>query len=158
MTLSAADLQWDALMRLMPDYEAWKQASGRERSKVATKNLRSHPHIAARHFERRFNTFLRLVLVPKFNVKDYWMRIEFQGRGSSHTHFFLWCDGLPDFDVSSPEGRAEFAALWHRHIRAENPEPERVSGLYDTSALQTDNEELKNTMASLRHGQPCPAS
>ena len=148
MTLSAADLQWDALARSMPDYDLWKQASGKDRIRIATKNLRLNPHIAATHFERRFNHFLHSVLIPKFNVKDYWMRIEFQGRGSSHSHFFLWCEGPPPFDVESPAGRDQFAELWHRHVRGVNPEPERTTGLYDTSALQSDNLELKNTMAN----------
>ena len=149
MTLSAADLQWDALARSMPDYRLWKQASGKDRIRIATKNLRLNPHIAATHFLRRFNTFLQQVLIPKFNVKDYWMRIEFQGRGSSHSHFFLWCEGPPPFDVESQAGRNQFAELWHRHVRAVNPEPERISGLYATSALQSDDLELKNTMANL---------
>ena len=34
--------------------------------------------------------FLLKCFNPKFKVKDYWWRIEFQHRGSPHVHGFFW--------------------------------------------------------------------
>ena len=50
---------------------------------------------------------------PLGSVIDYWMRIEFQMRGSPHVHSFLWIDGAPK--VSTVEGRQQAAQLIHIH-------------------------------------------
>jgi len=70
----------------MPNYAAWRKATGREKMRIAAENLRDNPHIAAYHFHKRFNLFIRHVLMPKFGVIDYWNRYEWQGRGSPHSH------------------------------------------------------------------------
>ena len=58
----------------MPNYEAWKEATGREKIRIATENIRDNPHIAAYHFHKRFNLFIEHILIPKFNVINYWNR------------------------------------------------------------------------------------
>src|SRR2546429_3592229 len=37
-------------------------------------------------FEKRFKLFFEKVLVPKWNLEDWWYRFEWQHRGSSHAH------------------------------------------------------------------------
>jgi hypothetical protein len=51
LTLFAADLHWDNLMRHMPDYEGWESATSAERIRIARVNLRDNPHIAAYWFD-----------------------------------------------------------------------------------------------------------
>jgi hypothetical protein len=48
--------------------------------------LIENPHITAWYFERRFKLFFEKVLVPKWNLEDWWFRFEWQHRGSSHVH------------------------------------------------------------------------
>ena len=38
---------------------------------------------------------------PKFNVLDFWYRFEWQHRGSTHVHGFLWLQGAPNVDEIS---------------------------------------------------------
>ena len=65
--------------------------------------LRRHPLQAVMFFERRLDSFQRNVIMgkdkPLGTVKDYWMRIEFQMRGSPHVHSFWWIEGAPKVDT-----------------------------------------------------------
>jgi helitron helicase-like protein len=100
LTFSAADYHWDSLQRHMPRYEEWKNGTAAERIKIARENVRDNPHIAAYHFHRRFTVLMEKVVTPKFKVKDHWNRYEWQGRGSTHNHGFVWSeDGLPEEDM-----------------------------------------------------------
>ena len=45
-----------------------------------------NPHIATWFFDKRFKTFLSDVLVPTWDIEDYWYRYEWQHRGSVHVH------------------------------------------------------------------------
>jgi hypothetical protein len=49
---------------------------------------------AAIHFSHRVKAFAKTLLVSSAvwgtDVQDYWIRVEFQGRGSPHIHLFLW--------------------------------------------------------------------
>ena len=55
----------------MSNYKAWKEATGREKMRIATKNIRDNPYIVAYHFHERFNQFMIYVLIPKFGIVDY---------------------------------------------------------------------------------------
>ena len=95
-TLSAADLQWPELYRLLdpennyPSFEN-ESAENRRRSKLLNEN----PLIVAWFFNLRDKFFVEEVLFPHFVVLDWWFRIEFQHRGSPHIHGFLWLDNAP---------------------------------------------------------------
>ena len=54
LTFSAADLHWDSLAKVMPDYQLWLAADDDGKARIARKNLKENPHIAAWHFYRRF--------------------------------------------------------------------------------------------------------
>ena len=43
-------------------------------------------HIPAWFFEKRFKLFFEKVLVPKWNLEDWWYRFEWQHRGTSHVY------------------------------------------------------------------------
>ena len=57
------------------------------------------------------------VIKPKFNIEDWWNRYEFQSRGSSHNHGFVWVkEGMsPQIDVNDEASRREFAEYWSPH-------------------------------------------
>jgi hypothetical protein len=58
--------------------------------------LRSHPALAARIFNSRvsamFDEVYKGEAMPFGKVTDFWVRVEFQARGSPHVHFLLWID------------------------------------------------------------------
>ena len=84
------------LKKLISDYEECLIASREERMRISRKNIRDSPHIVTYHFYRRLQVFQYYVLIPKFNVKDYWHRFEWQARGSTHDHSLWWSEGTPD--------------------------------------------------------------
>src|SRR3954469_20790644 len=83
-TFSAADLHWPELHKLMPVDEISSEEinSGRQRQQ----NIISNPHLATWLFNKRFETFLKDVLIPQWDLEDYWYRFEWQHRRSVHVH------------------------------------------------------------------------
>lgn len=47
-----------------------------------------------------------------FNVTDHWYRFEWQQRGSSHIHGFLWLTDAPKPSVVTAEFRDALAQYW----------------------------------------------
>lgn len=137
MTFSAADLHWDSLARHMPRYEEWKTATTEQQVSIARQNLRENPHIAAYHFHRRLTLFRTIVMQKKFNIKDYWVRYEWQGRGSSHSHGLYWLDGALPPQMRTAEDRQNFGHFWGLHVTAVNPEPQRVMDQGEGNPLTT---------------------
>lgn len=128
LTFSAADLHWESLQRLMPNYDEWKAADDAGKMRISRKNLRENPHIAAHHFYHRFKIFFEEYLVPKLKITAHWVRFEWQGRGSTHTHGVYWVDGAPKAPLDSfleEAQKQEFAEFWGVHVHAWNPEPGR---------------------------------
>ena len=115
-------------MRFMPDFSAWQGATHSERMRLATVFVRDNPHVVAAYFHLRFNLFRKLVINPKFHVKDHWYRYEWQGRGSTHSHGLYYCEDVPDPDVElgsslTPFRLARFAQYWGCHVSGIHPEP-----------------------------------
>ena len=101
MTLSADDLHWPELFMSLKNVsfeEAVKQSS-------FMTDMRSDPLMAAIHFERRFKLLFKHVIngaeKPLGVVKDYFVRTEFQNRGSPHFHIFFWIEDVPLLSDSS---------------------------------------------------------
>ncbi|KAK3917404.1 ATP-dependent DNA helicase RRM3 [Frankliniella fusca] len=91
-TLSAADLHWPELFAILsPDEDQITMTEGRRRQLI-----QENPVIVDTFFLDRVESFIDLVLRPKFNVKDFWFRIEYQHRGSPHVHGVLWLSDAPD--------------------------------------------------------------
>ena len=83
-TFSAADFHWPELHNLMPDGD--NVGDEAELAKRRRQNIIDNPHIAAWFFNRRFENFLNDVLVPQWDLEDWWYRYEWQHRGSVHVH------------------------------------------------------------------------
>lgn len=83
-TFSAADLHWPELHKLMPDHGNTNDEA--ETAKQRQTNIIENPHIATWFFDKRFDTFLRNVLIPRWDLEDWWYRYEWQHRGSVHVH------------------------------------------------------------------------
>ena len=95
VTLLADDVHWPELGMFLENitYEdAAKRSDFRE-------SMCSDPLITATHFERRFKALLKYVIKgpqsPLGSVQDYFVRVEFQNRGSAHYHMFFWIKDIP---------------------------------------------------------------
>ena len=90
-THSAADLQWPELARLIcPD----DPDSSTSRSRAVIEN----PAIADWFFHHRIQKFIDAFYVGVLGVTDYWMRFEWQHRGSPHVHDLAWLPDTPDVE------------------------------------------------------------
>ena len=82
-THSAADLQWPELANLIcPD----NPGSRSSRTKAVVEN----PAISDWFFYYRVLEFIKAYYVGVLGVTDYWMRFEWQHRGSPHVHGLVW--------------------------------------------------------------------
>ncbi|QSS66645.1 hypothetical protein I7I51_02834 [Histoplasma capsulatum] len=70
LTLSAADYHWDDLMRLLPNYENWKNGTSSERIKIVRENICDNPAIVAHWFHLCFTIFKQEVLTKKFDIQN----------------------------------------------------------------------------------------
>lgn len=146
LTLTANDLHWPELFTLINPtltYDAVALMSSGEKLEL----LRRHPLEAVMFFERRLDSFLKNVIMgrdkPLGTVKDYWLRIEFQMRGSPHVHSFWWIEGAPKVDTV--EGRQHAPQFIDQYISTMLPD-------------QSEDPELHRLVSSLqvhRHSSTC---
>ena len=88
-THSAADLQWPELARLIcPDDP--------DSSSTRCRALMENPAIADWFFHYRIKKFITAFYVGVLGATDYWMRFEWQHRGSPHVHGVAWLPDTPD--------------------------------------------------------------
>uniref|UniRef100_UPI00358E7FB6 uncharacterized protein n=1 Tax=Myxine glutinosa TaxID=7769 RepID=UPI00358E7FB6 len=84
--------------------------------------LKRNPITAARMFDHMFRSFLKDVIMsqakPIGKIKDYFYRIEFQQRGSPHTHCLFWVEDAPTLDKDSDE---EVVSFIDQYITCEMP-------------------------------------
>ena len=124
LTLTANDLHWPVFfMQVAPGHtaEAVEQLSAGEKLEL----LKRHHLEVVMFFERRLDSFLKNVIMgqdkPLGTVKDHWMRIEFQMRGSPHVHSFWWIEDVPKIDTV--EGRQQVPQFIYQHISSILPDP-----------------------------------
>ncbi len=146
VTLTANDLHWPELFMLINPTlteEAVAQMSSADRLEL----LRRHPLQAVMFFERRLDSFQKNVIMgqekPLGTIKDYWMRIEFQMRGSPHVHSFWWVEGAPKLDTI--EGRQQAPQFIDQHISTMLPDQTADPELH----------RLVNTLQVHRHSPTC---
>ena len=55
-----------------------------------------HPHLTAYFFHLKTQLYLEHVCVGIMGADAWWSRYEWQSRGSTHAHYFLWFRDAPD--------------------------------------------------------------
>lgn len=74
-------------------------------SQSGTSTIQNNPFVAAFAFQRRWQGLLTYVLKspnsPLGNLKDFFIRVEFQNRGSPHLHIFIWSSLGLDVNTAS---------------------------------------------------------
>ena len=95
-TLSAADTQWPKFQNLMRHYRP-NATQDSERIKAVIEN----PHLTDWFFFAQSKKFMRYFLQNSLGAVDFWARIEYQHRGSSHLHDTAWlADALHSDKIS----------------------------------------------------------
>ena len=112
--------------------------------------LRDHPVIAARMHELQLDAFFDKIVKgrnkPFGEVLDWWIRVEFQGKGTAHSHWLLNTlrdsldkDRVGDMDVGDPEVLARLLELCLKSSTA-RLEPRRADDTSDLSADPNEHE------------------
>lgn len=111
-SFSAAEFRWNeiigSILRHENDCRSPSDLDWSEKSEI----LKSNPVTVARMFEHRFHMFQRYVILspskPIGNVIDFFVRVEFQQRGSPHMHCLYWVENAPKFDEDDEETVCDF--------------------------------------------------
>lgn len=93
--------------------------------------LRSNPVTPMRMFDKRVEALFRdLILSPAQvlgRVTDFFLRVEFQNRGSPNIHCLLWVEGAPVFDEDDDQKVCNFVS---KYITAQLHNPHTQPELY----------------------------
>jgi hypothetical protein len=135
LTLSCADMQWQDLQRHLPRFADYLAGDNRTRQQIVWSNVQDYPHIVAQYLDIRYRAFLKHVLRPYLRITDYWIRYEWQHRGSGHLHCLFWTESGPPLDPLTDEQRATFAAYWGQRITALNPDQLRPPDARNPASL-----------------------
>ena len=157
-TLSAADLHWPELHRIIEEQRAIKNGgepvdiatlSEADANKRRVQNLTQYPHIVASFLQSRVKLFLDSIRnVPGFEYVDYWYRFEWQHRGSGHVHGFLWLNDGPDLDkrnLDNPQHRDELCQYFGQKIFAKAPIPDLPKPASNPCQLSAPNDKDNQT-------------
>ena len=90
-THSAADLQWPELARLICPRDPTS-------SSARTTAVIENPAIADWFFYHRVHKFIDAFYTGVLGATDYWLRFEWQHRGSPHVHGLAWLPDAPDVE------------------------------------------------------------
>ncbi|KAJ8049087.1 hypothetical protein HOLleu_01668 [Holothuria leucospilota] len=105
VSLSAADTKWADLLRILDRFIDNKEYTDVELENMdwstKTRLVQSDPVTCVRYFDHRLQTFVHDILKDKLHpigcIKDFFIRIEFQQRGSPHAHIMFWIERGPIF-------------------------------------------------------------
>ncbi|XP_070549849.1 uncharacterized protein [Ptychodera flava] len=111
-SFSSADMRWpemvDSILEAQGDIRKAEELDWSEKCAV----LRDNPVTAARMFDQRFHYFLTQVIMspaePIGKIEDYFYRVEFQQRGSPHTHCLFWVKDAPKVDKDDDDDVTSF--------------------------------------------------
>ena len=137
-TVSAADVQWPDLHRLMPGYDPdLDNPAHADSYRRHLKWLNENPALASYYFQKHWELFFELVLKKKFNIIDWWWCFEWQYRGSSHIHGFFWFADAPkvdELDFNNQEHIQQFIQYWDQIISTWHPDRHRPPAAIHPSA------------------------
>nr|XP_021334689.1 uncharacterized protein LOC110440049 [Danio rerio]XP_021334690.1 uncharacterized protein LOC110440049 [Danio rerio] len=131
-SFSSADLRWPELMQTIVKQEGCQTPVDELDWSDRCGMLQRNPVTAARMFDHRFHCFLKDVIMspaePIGKIIDYFYRIEFQQRGSPHTHCLFWVENAPQVDRDADN---EVVAFVDRYVTCEMPS-ENENEMYET--------------------------
>ena len=117
-TLSAADLQWPELAHLLNVEEPLSSSA---RSTAVIEN----PCLADWFFYHRVVKFMDVFYMGIMGAKDYWLRFEYQHRGSPHIHGIVWLQDAPNveniMETNDPSSKQRLIQYIDRTVSTTNP-------------------------------------
>ena len=125
LTLSAAETRWPELIVILVRVLENREISQEEAIQMSWEHkcnlIRKDPVTCARYFDRRIRELFKLIRTQRgpfeeYEVDDFYIRIEFQHRGSPHAHCIVYLKNAPKFDRERPESRAACEAFIDRFI------------------------------------------
>jgi hypothetical protein len=126
--------------------------------------IRTDPVTCMRHFDHRYRALLNILLksdariFSPFKLKDFFSRLEFQMRGSPHSHGLYWIDNAPVYiedDEDSEKACIEFINNFITCERCEDGEMEKCIGYQIHRHSHTCKKKLKRGK-TCRFGFPKP--
>ncbi|XP_073671989.1 uncharacterized protein [Paramisgurnus dabryanus] len=124
-SFSSADLRWTELMKTLAKQERCEKPLDELDWSDRCGMLKRNPVTAARMFDHRFHCFLKDVIMspaqPIGKIIDYFYRIEFQQRGSPHTHCLFWVENAPQVDRDDDDKVVKFV---DQYVTCEMPSEE----------------------------------
>ena len=146
-SFSAADMRWpeliNTILKQQGDPRTIEELDWNDKCMI----LKSNPVTVARLFDRRFHLFLKDIILSDANpigkVKDYFYRVEFQLRGSPHTHCLFWIEDAPVLNDDTDDKVVEFI---DKYISCNLPAKEVDDELNEISNVQ---------MHSRKHSKSC---
>ncbi|XP_037395199.1 uncharacterized protein LOC108432566 [Pygocentrus nattereri] len=153
-SFSSADLRWPELLQTILKQEgkeaAFDELDWSERCAL----LKTNPVTAARMFDHRFHCFLKDVIMseaqPIGKIVDYFYRVEFQQRGSPHTHCLFWVENAPQIDKDEDH---EVVAFVDHYVTCEMP-PEDDKEMHEI-VLSVQRHSKRHSKTCKKKGTTC---
>ncbi|VDI56034.1 Hypothetical predicted protein [Mytilus galloprovincialis] len=141
----------DTILKQQGDMRNTENMTWDEKCKV----LCSNPVTAARMFDNRFHKFLKNVIMseaqPIGKIIDYFYRVEFQQRGSPHTHCLFWVENAPKFGEVEND---EIITFIDKYISCEIPDEKEDKELHDI-VMAVHQHSKKHSKSCKKKGTVC---
>ena len=100
ITLTCADMHWPDLQRLFnqqcqPTSQQRIHNSAQDVPLLAADPNRQDYFLLMRFINERVESFVKTILVPVYNVNDWFYRFEFTHRNAPHMHGIFWIENAP---------------------------------------------------------------
>ena len=127
VTFSPAEYDWEDLIQHLKDVNS-DIPNVEELSPSAL--LNKDPVLTSTYIHKRFDALLKFIIEaePLGKVKSYFVRHEYQSRGTIHFHTFFWIDKSPLIGKNSD---AEVVSFIQKHITCRLPDPVNEATLFD---------------------------
>ena len=112
LTLSAAETKWSELIVILSEVVENKVITLDEAENISYENkcnlIRNDPVTCVHYFEHRLKCLWEILSAPcgpfqGYELRDKYVRVEFQVRGSPHIHALLWLKNAPKYDKEKPK-------------------------------------------------------
>ena len=116
ISLSTADTRWVDLLKMLAKLNSNVEYSDKQIEEMIweqkSKLFQRDPVTCTSYFDHRVQEFIKIVLRSTHNpigvITDYFYRVEFQQRGSPHSHLIAWIENAPKFNVDSIDDITSF--------------------------------------------------
>jgi hypothetical protein len=152
------------LMKLLKNKDMTEEEVADLTSSEIAELIRSDPVTCMRHFDHRYRALLNLILEPNaglfypYELQDHFSRVEFQMRGSPHSHGLYWIKDAPQYVEGNYESELACIKFIDKFItseRCEDGEMENLIGYQIHNHTRTCKKKARFGV-SCRFGYPKP--